>query len=930
VAWVKKLSARVAGPALFAAPFAFFWKAALGRVLLAPDDAMLYLLPMRLLTVQFLRAGVLPLWNPFLFSGVPYLAEIQTAVLYPPNLLFFVLSPLWAMNLQMISTYSIAALGMYAYARAAGCSVLGAGVGGLVFAFNGFTMGHLGHTGVIQGAAWMPLLLYSLERLRHVARWRYVALGAVSVALSVFAGQPQMPFNLLFVGGLYGVYFAVAAGAAVSGWRYLILAGTTLATGVLLAAAQLVPTAELVALTVRSTLPFDVFTMLPLPLAQTPMLLVPFLFGGTGSVSYWGAGPSIHEILGYAGLAPLMLVLAALPAMRRERWTWFWLGLATFAFLMTLGARTPLAWLMYHVPVYDHFRVAGRHFLQFDLALAVLAAWSVTRLGRVAPGWAMAAPLLVCAAVLTLDAVAVLFGDRIWAGLVATVPGGFHNPALAGAFAAASPALALPAALAVLSAAAVIAFARRSSAPRGAALVAVLCLDLGTFGTLLPHALPAPEQIGAVPDFIRYLIRTEPEAADYRLAMMMAGEHEPARSDFALLGVPMINGYEPLMLRRYARLTSMTYFGVVDDALVAARPLVLDVLNTRYLAAVYPGRLASAAPQFASQDLGIRLRSGERAEFTLPVPCPATALAAVSAVRGADVRGGVPVARFRAVGEDGRMVEELMRTSRDGGASADSAAAAAAPELPVSVPGDFGRRGSATRLTRFDWQRELPVRRVSVELLAPGVTLHLKGLSLFDAGAAATCPLTTLHTLVSDSSRWRRIYGNGPLDLLRNRRSLPRAWLVPRTLALASDDVVRAVQSGRLPDGRPFDPRNVALVEDAGGLDLGALDPNAQVRVTAYDPNSIELRSRSRTPAFLVLSEIFYPGWKAEIDGATVPIVRTDYVLRGIFLPAGKHRVRFLFRPRSVAVGFALSTAALLALLGSGALRLLRRRAQRG
>ena len=184
VAGAERGPARIAVLALCLAPFLLFWKGTLGFALLAPSDALLYFFPIRVLTARFLRAGILPLWNPFIFSGVPYLGEIQTAVLYPFNILFLVLSPLWAMNLQVITTYSIAAVGMYAYARAAGCSVLGACLGGLTFAFNGFTMGHFAHTGVIEGAAWLPALLYCLECLRRALRWRYVAGGAAAVAVA--------------------------------------------------------------------------------------------------------------------------------------------------------------------------------------------------------------------------------------------------------------------------------------------------------------------------------------------------------------------------------------------------------------------------------------------------------------------------------------------------------------------------------------------------------------------------------------------------------------------------------------------------------------------------------------------------------------------------------------------------------------------------
>ena len=111
------------------------------------------------------------------------------------------------------------------------------------------------------------------------------------------------------------------------------------------------------------------------------------------------------------------------------------------------------------------------------------------------------------------------------------------------------------------------------------------------------------------------------------------------------------------------------------------------------------------------------------------------------------------------------------------------------------------------------------------------------------------------------------------------------------------------------PTDARFDPRALALVEDTAARDYGPLDAAAAAEVVRYEPNAIELATRSAGPAFLVLSEVFYPGWRALIDERDAPIVRTDYVLRGIELPPGPHRVRVVFRPGSVMLGLAISLA---------------------
>ena len=94
----------------------------------------------------------------------------------------------------------------------------------------------------------------------------------------------------------------------------------------------------------------------------------------------------------------------------------------------------------------------------------------------------------------------------------------------------------------------------------------------------------------------------------------------------------------------------------------------------------------------------------------------------------------------------------------------------------------------------------------------------------------------------------------------------------------------------------------------------GAPPPDGKggsVRVTAYDDNGVSLEAESPAEGILVLSEVFYPGWRATVDGAETEIMRTDYNLRGIVLPGGRHRVEFRFVPPPFVTGAWITAAAL-------------------
>jgi uncharacterized membrane protein YfhO len=88
-------------------------------------------------------------------------------------------------------------------------------------------------------------------------------------------------------------------------------------------------------------------------------------------------------------------------------------------------------------------------------------------------------------------------------------------------------------------------------------------------------------------------------------------------------------------------------------------------------------------------------------------------------------------------------------------------------------------------------------------------------------------------------------------------------------------------------------------------------------RFEAYEPERVVARSRADRRSLLVLSDIHYPGWKASVDGRDAPLERVDYLLRGVMVPAGAHRVEFRYEPASWRAGWIISVLALLAVAGA-------------
>ena len=118
------------------------------------------------------------------------------------------------------------------------------------------------------------------------------------------------------------------------------------------------------------------------------------------------------------------------------------------------------------------------------------------------------------------------------------------------------------------------------------------------------------------------------------------------------------------------------------------------------------------------------------------------------------------------------------------------------------------------------------------------------------------------------------------------------------------------VAQQRLDDG--FNPASGALVEGGPGLEGPRGWQTTTVR--ALTPNRIVLEAQVSAPALLVLSEVWYPGWRVTVDGTPRPYYRVDGVVRGVYLDPGAHVVEWQYKPASLLWGATITLATLLGL----------------
>ena len=922
-------------------PLIYFFPAVIGKITLVPGDGLTQNLGVRVLIGQMLRDGHLPLWNPYIFAGTPLLASIYPGALYPPNWLFALFSPTTAMNIVVITTYHLTIIGTYLYARRIGMTRIGALIAGAAFTFGGYMIAHMGHTSRIAAAVWAPWILLAIENLYERLSWRWVALGAAFVALQLFAGEPQMNFYTVLVCGAYTLFSLLLREERERRRKFLFGAAAMSVCGALLSAVQLLPERELLKMGERAAISYEYFSGYSFPPANILTFVFPFFFGGgtlpSTTVPYWGLW-TVDETCGYFGLLTLLLALVALFGSRRRSLAWFWGGTALVSLALSFGDYLPFEWnhILHRTPVYNLFRASGRHMYEFTFSLATLAGLGASYIAqseRKAVGRALRRGSMVFAAVVAITVIVYrFFGDHLPVGDVSRVPD---------ANSLANYEAWVPIVFAALSLGALWIFARRGSGYSGALMVVVVFADLAFFGLAFNWGwrefLTGVSARLQDPPAVQFIKSREADLNSFRV---VSHSSRPYSANYDELNFPnvsiarglqSVNGYDALRLVRHGAVSGdMGSDGMISDASVFDRAHQgLNMLNAKYAL-----RLSAATSdqkriveiegvRFDEELLSLSLTPGAKAEISL-AGASASELALVSTMsHSTHVPDDTPMAGIRIHTKDGRVIELELRAGRDTAEWAyDNEEVRAAikhrrPKVAESFPADGFP--SNRYLARLPFERA-EIERIEFNYLAPDASVLILRAALIDSRTGATTILSPIHF---QTGRWRMLAAFEEVEVYENLKALPRAWFARRAAVDMSAGVLKTIRTGTMKDGSAFDPAETVLFEKE---DFGARevvlprigDPaNARAKVTRYEPQRIEIETRNGQPGFLVLSEMYYRGWEAWIDGRRAPVERVNYVLRGLAVPAGDHRIEFVFRAPSFRNGAAYTLLGIMLLLVS-------------
>ncbi len=775
-----------------------------------------------------LLAGHLPLWNPWVGMGAPLLANYQSALLYPPTwsyLLAYALGGVgamaWMQAVMLALHLAWAGLGMACLARRVGLGELAQAVAGLAYGLSGYLVGRASFLSINAAVAWLPWILLCLTPLPGPLRLRSrrFLLAAACIAMQLLAGHAQTAWYSLLLAGLWTVFWA---------WRQprqsprsilqaVAVMGLAVLLAVVIAAAQLIPTAEYLAQSQRSSAvdyeyamnysfwPWHILT-----------LLAPGLFGSPVTGDYWGYA-YIWEDAIYVGLLPLLLALGAgrggrktlddgrqtsddrpEPAGvgRRSSIVCLWL-LFAIALLFALGDNTPIfPWLYRNAPTFAMFQAPARWMLWGVAALALLA-------GLGAEVWRRPEGRgLYWTRLGTMGAVAITLGAGLaWAALGEVSPSFIRAIAWMGWWALCAGALSLAAP--PRPGAAALAAAPKPAAKLRLKALAGLEARLGQGLARLSARFSRPGQGYSLQRWRTAVICV----ATLDLLAAGWGLNPPGDVRLYTQPAPTAAGLKQVLGAE----------GAAGRRLYMPAPQETWFTYTRFL------RRSTFDP---GQDW-MGLRAG-----VLP---------------NENILDSIPVAGNYDPLVPGRFAAWL------------EALAGAPPETQPRILGlmDVG-------LTAFN-------RRFAAHGLVFQPTAASNGRARW-----ASCAW-----IAADADAARRRVFDGSVDFARQV-------------------VLEAAET-------PAGPECPSPGADGGPAAL------PDIQVVYAGPNRVRVQLNASTSGWLVLSDAWYPGWRAAVDGAPAPILRANYLFRALRLEAGPHQVTLEYRPWSFWVGLALSLLGLLA-----------------
>jgi len=756
---------------------------------------------------ESLRAtGQFPLWNPYIFGGLPYIDAFHGDVFYITALLRTILPVGTVMALVFVLQIIVAGIFTYGFLRTLDCKKPVALVGAVAYMFTCVIVSLVdaGHDGKVIVASFLPAGLFFIQKAfnpQTKRRLMYFALMALVIGLALLSPHVQMTYYLLMMMAFYIIFRFFVLGFKRKRWGFAAksagLSFGSLALGFAISAIQFLPAISYLGLSPRGAggRGWEWNTSWSLPRAELFDLFNPRFSGILGN--YWGAN-AFKQHSEYFGIIILALAIVGIILAWKRRETKFFTFFGLFAILMALGGNTPFYRIPYTIfPMLSSFRAPAMIFFTVSFSVVVLAALGLEaalerplKLPKDKKGKADTATVVF----IVVAGLLLIFG--LWSSLA---PHGFGNF------------------VASLAKGGLI---KAQGGARAGAL-------LSKMRDNLPNA-----------------------AGGFWLGFLFTG-----------LGLAVI-----LLWRKLRKLRWL--WGVILAAVVFIDLWLVD----RHFVNIVKDRAGNplSAGEFYAPDEVVSFLEREKGVFRVfPLQ-----------FRGQDLyRNDDYLMLYHIQSVGGYHGNQLGRYQEF-----------------IDVPGE-------PRTIMFRNPRNLRYPAF-LTMLDVGYLIALRLPDTSQLAAYSPQDQQTIMALHAELAPWidttrssfRPVYTGQRYAIYRNYGQHSRAWLCTDVEVIEQSEAI-LTRMKRV----NFDPLKTVILEEKPQVWQPSADPSdttspGDVQITRYEPNVIEIAADVKRPAVLVLSENWYPYYRAWVDRVEQKVYRADYTLRAVTLEPGRHQVVFRFR----------------------------------
>ncbi len=397
----KNLSIWIAAVFFLITSSIFFWDQITGEAFFW-EDFTEYVYPTQSYAASEFADGNIPFWNPYTFSGMPFLADLQVGFFYPFNrvLSFFTEPdgklPVAALQLMIIFHFFIAQLTFYILARGWKISSLGAVIGAVSYAFSLIMVCHVIHPMIVYHLAWFPLVVHFFYKGIVRQSIKFASLAGLFLGISMLSGHPQMTLYEAFFLGVMFIWYLIAGiknkelgGGGIV--KLVIASILPVLIGAGIFCIQYLPSQELADRSQRAEMTYEKASEGSLEVKQLYTAIVPKVFGFVNGSQEQSApfyltyeDPAANreqrapyyyywETAFYVGLAALILGILGAVMKIRTRQGAFLTFAAVFGIFFALGANSFIFPIFHNLPFFDQFRNPARMIFYTVFALSIFA-----------------------------------------------------------------------------------------------------------------------------------------------------------------------------------------------------------------------------------------------------------------------------------------------------------------------------------------------------------------------------------------------------------------------------------------------------------------------------------------------------------------------------------------------------------------------------